>query len=88
MHRDLALVEDDALLRVEPRRNVGGGNVADRLPQLGSRAAYAKQAINDKLLEHKQYIAQHGDDMPEITGWRWGQGAMKGQGTSTEGDNV
>ena len=44
----------------------------DRLPQLGSRAAYAKQAINEKLLEHKQYIAKHGDDMPEITGWRWG----------------
>ena len=65
------------------------GDVIDRLPQLGSRAAYAKQAINDKLLEHKQYIAQHGDDMPEITGWRWGQrAAVKGQGTSTEGDNV
>src|SRR5262245_32479647 len=34
------------------------GDVIDRLPQLGSRAAYAKQAIRDKLLEHKQYIAK------------------------------
>ena len=32
------------------------GDVIDRLPQLGSRAAYAKQAIREKLLEHKQYI--------------------------------
>ena len=56
------------------------GDVVDRLPQLGSRAAYAKQAINEKLLEHKQYIAKHGDDMPEITGWRWGQTSGDGPG--------
>ena len=50
-------------------------DVIDRVPKLGARAAYAKQAIRDKLIEHKQYIARHGDDMPEITGWRWGQEA-------------
>jgi xylulose-5-phosphate/fructose-6-phosphate phosphoketolase len=70
------------------------GDVIDRLPQLGARAAYARQAVNEKLLEHKQYIAEHGDDMPEITGWRWGkQKAAKPakaakRATSTEGDNV
>ena len=65
------------------------GDVIDRLPQLGSRAAYAKQAISDKLLEHKQYIAKYGDDMPEITGWQWGQAsAGTQQKSSTEGDNV
>jgi xylulose-5-phosphate/fructose-6-phosphate phosphoketolase len=48
------------------------GDVIDRVPQLGARAAYAKQAIRDKLIEHKQYIAKHGEDMPEIQGWRWG----------------
>lgn len=47
------------------------GDVIDRLPQLGSRAAYAKQAIREKLLEHKQYIATHGDDMPEVRDWKW-----------------
>jgi xylulose-5-phosphate/fructose-6-phosphate phosphoketolase len=59
------------------------------LPQLGSRAAYAKQAISDKLLEHKEYIAKYGDEMPEITGWQWGQARAGTQRTSsTEGDNV
>jgi len=42
------------------------------VPALGPRAAYALQAIRDKLLEHKQYIARHGEDMPAIRNWRWG----------------
>src|SRR4051795_3745046 len=37
-------------------------DVIDRLPQLGARAAYFKQAIHDKLIEHKEYIRCHGDD--------------------------
>ncbi len=49
-------------------------DVIDRVPSLGSRAAYAKQALRDKLIEHKQYITQHGEDMPEIRNWRWGAG--------------
>ncbi len=48
------------------------GDVIDRLPQLGPRAAYAKQAMREKLLEHQRYIATHGEDLPEIRGWRWG----------------
>ncbi len=47
-------------------------DVIDRLPQLGSRAAYFKQAIHEKLIEHKEYIDRHGDDMPAISGWKWG----------------
>jgi xylulose-5-phosphate/fructose-6-phosphate phosphoketolase len=62
--------------------------VIDRLPSLGARAAYAKQAIRDKLIEHRQYIARHGDDMPEISGWKWEQGEASVGGSSTEGDNV
>jgi xylulose-5-phosphate/fructose-6-phosphate phosphoketolase len=46
-------------------------DVIDRVPQLRAKAAYAKQAIRDKLIEHKQYIARHGEDMPEIQQWRW-----------------
>src|SRR5256886_196985 len=48
-------------------------DVIDRLPQLGSRAAYFKQAIHDKLIEHKEYIDRHGDDIPAISGWKWEQ---------------
>jgi xylulose-5-phosphate/fructose-6-phosphate phosphoketolase len=47
------------------------GDVIDRVPSLGSRAAYAKQFIRDKLLDHKNYIHQHGEDMPEIRNWKW-----------------
>jgi xylulose-5-phosphate/fructose-6-phosphate phosphoketolase len=47
-------------------------DVIDRVPKLGARAAYAKQAIRDKLIEHKHYIARYGEDMPEILNWRWG----------------
>jgi xylulose-5-phosphate/fructose-6-phosphate phosphoketolase len=47
------------------------GDAIDHLPQLGATAAYAKQAIGDKLVEHKRYIEAHGIDMPEILNWRW-----------------
>jgi len=63
-------------------------DVIDRVPKLGPRAAYAKQTIRDKLLEHKDYIAKYGDDMPEITGWAWGQEAASAATSSTEGDNI
>ncbi len=43
----------------------------DRLPQLGSRAGYIKQAMREKLIEHRSYIREVGEDMPEILNWRW-----------------
>jgi len=46
-------------------------DVIDRLPSLGSRGAYAKQYLRDKLLDHKVYIEQYGEDMPEIRNWKW-----------------
>jgi xylulose-5-phosphate/fructose-6-phosphate phosphoketolase len=46
-------------------------DVIDRVPALGPRAAYAQQAIRDRLIEHRQYIARYGEDMPEVRNWRW-----------------
>ena len=46
-------------------------DVADRVPKLAGRAAPLKQLMHDRRAEHKRYITQHGDDLPEIRDWRW-----------------
>jgi xylulose-5-phosphate/fructose-6-phosphate phosphoketolase len=46
-------------------------DVIDRVPAAGGNAAYAKQAIRDRLIEHKTYIAKHGTDMPMVSDWQW-----------------
>jgi xylulose-5-phosphate/fructose-6-phosphate phosphoketolase len=47
------------------------GDAIDRLPQLESRAGLARQHLQDKLIQHREYIYAHGEDMPEIRDWRW-----------------
>lgn len=47
------------------------GDVIDRVPKLGSSAAYVKQMLRDKLVEHKHYINTYGQDMPEVLNWKW-----------------
>ena len=46
-------------------------DVINRLPQLGSYGDRLKKLVQDKLVEHKKYIDEHGLDMPEILNWRW-----------------
>lgn len=47
------------------------------LPKLGNRGAYLVQNMKDKLVEHKQYIYQNGQDLPEILDWTW-ENSMRG----------
>ncbi len=61
----------DMVVRNELDRFHLVSDVIDQVPKLGAAAVYAKQAIRDKLIEHKRYITEHGADMPEISGWRW-----------------
>jgi xylulose-5-phosphate/fructose-6-phosphate phosphoketolase len=46
-------------------------DVIDRVPRLGYLAAYTKQAMRDKLIEHKQFISEYGDDLPDVRNWKW-----------------
>lgn len=46
-------------------------DVIDRVPHLGYKAAYLRQIMRDKLVEHREYINRHGEDMPEIRNWKW-----------------
>ena len=57
--------------RVE-RSGVGlAADVIDRVPKLAASAAYVKQFVGDKRIEHKEYIERHGEDMPEVREWKW-----------------
>ncbi|QDZ38961.1 phosphoketolase family protein [Euhalothece natronophila Z-M001] len=46
-------------------------DVIDRVPKLGYAAAYVKQELRDKLIEHHHYVTKYGIDMPEIRNWKW-----------------
>jgi xylulose-5-phosphate/fructose-6-phosphate phosphoketolase len=47
-------------------------DVYDRVPKLAANGAYVKQAVRDRLIEHRQYIERYGVDMPGIRDWTWG----------------
>ncbi len=46
-------------------------DVVDRVPGLGTKGAYLRQAMADKLVAHTHYIDKHGEDLPEILNWKW-----------------
>jgi xylulose-5-phosphate/fructose-6-phosphate phosphoketolase len=47
------------------------GDVIDRVPRFENSAGHLKQVLRNKLIDHKIYISQYGDDMPEIKNWKW-----------------
>jgi xylulose-5-phosphate/fructose-6-phosphate phosphoketolase len=53
------------------------GDVIDRVPSLGARAAYVKQWLRDRLQDHERYIREYGDDMPEVRDWKWTTSEME-----------
>jgi xylulose-5-phosphate/fructose-6-phosphate phosphoketolase len=52
-------------------------DVIDRLPALGERAAGLRQRMVDERMRVRAYTREHGEDHPEIDGWRW-PGARSG----------
>jgi xylulose-5-phosphate/fructose-6-phosphate phosphoketolase len=64
----------DMVVRNEMDRFHLAEDVIDRIPKLGARAAYVKQELRNRLIEHNEYIRTYGDDIPEINDWSW-QGA-------------
>ncbi|MEO8216904.1 MAG: phosphoketolase family protein [Acidobacteriota bacterium] len=46
-------------------------DVIDRVPGMGSRLSHVKQEMQDLLVEHRQWICEHGDDLPAIRDWTW-----------------
>ncbi|MHB8420829.1 MAG: phosphoketolase family protein [Myxococcales bacterium] len=46
-------------------------DVIDRVPALRDRAAHAKERLREKLAQHRLYIREHGEDMPEVRDWAW-----------------
>jgi xylulose-5-phosphate/fructose-6-phosphate phosphoketolase len=56
-------------------------DLIDRVPKAGVKGVYLKQLLLDKLIEHRQYICKHGQDLPEIRNWAWGARAEAGSGS-------
>lgn len=64
-------------------------DVIARVPGLMEHAVYTLQAINEKLIDHKEYIRRYGTDMPEVAEWRWeGNGGCTAGTRDTAADNI
>jgi xylulose-5-phosphate/fructose-6-phosphate phosphoketolase len=45
--------------------------VLERVDRLAERGAHLRQRLHDRLIEHRAYICEHGEDLPDIRDWRW-----------------
>ena len=49
-------------------------DVIDRVAALASRAAHVKERMKEQILANRAYAHEHGEDAPEVSGWRWSLG--------------
>jgi xylulose-5-phosphate/fructose-6-phosphate phosphoketolase len=65
-------------------------DVIDRVPRLGNAAAYARQELKDRIIQHRRYIRTYGEDLPEIQRWQWQSSAQEDadQGAAGHGEGV
>ena len=61
----------DMTVRNEIDRFHLAGDAIDRVPRIRERAAHVKQMIREKLVDHRLYIEQYGQDIPEVREWSW-----------------
>jgi len=61
----------DMVVRNDLDRFHLAADVVERVPRLAPLAAYVKQRVRDKLVEHREYIVRHGSDLPEVADWNW-----------------
>jgi len=61
----------DMTVRNELDRYHLAGDAIERVARIGARAGHVMQDLRDKLIEHRAYIEDVGDDMPEIRDWLW-----------------
>ncbi len=55
-------------------------DVLDRVDRVRNVTAHVRQWLKNKLMEHKQYIMEVGEDLPEVREWRWGLASNGGPG--------
>ena len=58
-------------------------DVIDRVPKLQPVAGHYRERLKNKLIEHRQYVRTHGEDMPEVANWKWSPGL----GPATQAEN-
>jgi xylulose-5-phosphate/fructose-6-phosphate phosphoketolase len=62
-------------------------DVIDRVPGLAAKAGHVREAMRDKLAEHRRYIAEHGADLPEVSEWAWGRAGSASAAPDTSADH-
>jgi xylulose-5-phosphate/fructose-6-phosphate phosphoketolase len=50
-------------------------DVIDRVPRLQDVSAHPREWLKNQLIEHRQYIRTHGQDLPEVRDWQWTTGS-------------